>query len=110
MLRGGQQHAFQAVLNAMDIDWEENLSTLTGDVIAHQLGNMAKRTGQAIRYSRDTLEKDIGEYLQEELRMLPTRIETENFSAAVTRISIDADRLNARIKRLQGSGIKGSSS
>jgi len=102
--------AFKAVLDAMDIDWEEHLSTLTGDVIAHQLGNMAKRTGQAIRYSRDTLEKDIGEYLQEELRMLPTRIETENFSAAVTRISIDADRLDARIKRLQGSGIKGSSS
>lgn len=101
--------AFKAVLDAMEIDWEEHLSMFTGDVIAHQLGNMAKRTGQAIRHSRHTLEQDIGEYLQEELQMLPSRIETENFSAAVTRISIDAERLEARIKRLQDSGIKGSS-
>ena len=93
--------AFKAVLDDMDIDWEEQLSMLTGDVIAHQLSNTAKRTGQAFRHSRRTLEKDIGEYLQEELRVLPSRIETENFSTAVTRISIDADRLAARIKRLQ---------
>ena len=93
--------AFKAVLDAMDIDWEEQVSMLTGDVIAHQLGNTAKRAGQAFRHSRRTLEKDIGEYLQEELRVLPARIETENFSAAVTRISIDTDRLAARIKRLQ---------
>ena len=93
--------AFKAVLDAMDIDWEEQLSMLTGDVIAHQLSNTAKRTSQAFRHSRHTLEKDIGEYLQEELRVLPSRIETENFSAAVTRINIDTDRLAARIKRLQ---------
>ena len=99
--------AFKAVLDAMDIDWEEQVSMLTGDVIAHQLGNTAKRAGQAFRHSRRTLEKDIGEYLQEELRVLPSRIETENFSAAVTRISIDTDRLAARIKRLQDLASKG---
>ena len=93
--------AFKAVLDDMDIDWEEQLSMLTGDVIAHQLNNTARRAGKTFRHSQRTLEKDIGEYLQEELRVLPARIETENFSAAVTRISIDADRLAARIKRLQ---------
>ena len=93
--------AFKAVLDDMDIDWEEQLSMLTSDVIAHQLSNTAKHAGQTFRHSRHILEKDIGEYLQEELRVLPSRIETENFSAAVTRISIDADRLAARIKRLQ---------
>jgi len=95
--------AFKAVLDDMDIDWEEQLSKLTGDVIAHQLSNTAKRAGKALRHSQRTLEKDIGEYLQEELRMLPSRIETENFSTAVTRISIDTDRLAARIKRLHDS-------
>jgi ubiquinone biosynthesis accessory factor UbiJ len=93
--------AFKAVLDDMEIDWEEQLSMLTGDVIAHQLGNTARRASEAFRHSRHTLEQDIGEYLQEELRLLPSRIETENFSAAVTGISIDADRLAARLKRLQ---------
>ena len=94
--------AFKAVLNDMDIDWEEQLSALTGDVIAHQLGNTARRAARALRHGRHALENDIGEYLQEELRVLPSRIETENFSAAVTRLGIDTDRLAARIKRLQG--------
>ena len=95
--------AFKAVLDDMDIDWEEQLSKLTGDIIAHQLSNTARHAGRALRHSQRALEKDIGEYLQEELRVLPSRIETENFSAAVTRISIDTDRLAAHIKRLQGS-------
>ena len=93
--------AFKAILDELDIDWEEQLSRLTGDVVAHQLGNVARRGHRAIRLGIDTLEKDIGEYLQEELRVLPTRIETENFSADVTRISMDVDRLSARLKRLQ---------
>jgi ubiquinone biosynthesis protein UbiJ len=93
--------AFKAILDDMDIDWEEQLSRLTGDVFAHQLGNTARRAAGVLRNGRHTLERDIGEYLQEELRVLPTRIETENFSADVSRLGMDTDRLAARIKRLQ---------
>ena len=99
--------AFKAILDGLDIDWEEQLSRLTGDVVAHQLGNVARRGHRAFRLGLGTLEKDIGEYLQEELRVLPTRIETENFSADVTRISMDADRLSARLKRLRTQTEKG---
>jgi ubiquinone biosynthesis protein UbiJ len=95
---------FKGILDAMDIDWEEQLSKFTGDVIAHQLANSAKRAGTVLSHGRRTLEQDIGEYLQEELRVLPSRIETENFSADVTRISMDADRLAARVKRLLDAG------
>jgi len=93
--------AFKAVLDEMDIDWEEQLSRLTGDVIAHQLGNTARRTASALRKGQRTLEQDLGEYLQEELRVLPTRIEIENFTTDVSRIGMDTDRLAERIRRLQ---------
>jgi ubiquinone biosynthesis protein UbiJ len=93
--------AFKTLLDELDIDWEEQLSKLTGDIVAHQLGNMARHGRRALRLGVSTLEKDLGEYLQEELQVLPTRIETENFSAAVTRISMDVDRLSARLKRLR---------
>jgi ubiquinone biosynthesis protein UbiJ len=93
--------AFKAILDEMDIDWEEQLSRLTGDVIAHQFGNTARRAAGALREGRRTLERDIGEYLQEELRVLPTRVETENFCADVSRLGMDTDRLAARIRRLQ---------
>lgn len=93
--------AFKAVLDELDIDWEEQLSRLTGDIIAHQLGHAARRGRRAFQLGLGTLEKDLGEYLQEELRVLPTRIETANFSADVTRISMDVERLAARLKRLR---------
>ncbi len=93
--------AFKAILDEMDIDWEEQLSRLTGDVVAHQLGNTARRAASALRHGRRTLEQDLGEFLQEELRVLPTRIETENFSADVARLGMDTDRLAARVRRLQ---------
>ena len=93
--------AFKAILDEMDIDWEEQLSKLTGDVLAHRLGNAARRVRGTLQHGRSTLEQDIGEYLQEELRVLPSRIETENFSSDVSRISMDVERMEARIKRLQ---------
>jgi len=92
---------FKAILDELDIDWEEQVSHLTGDIVAHQLGNLARRGRHALRHGLNTLEQDIGEYLQEELRVLPTRIETENFSNDVTRVSMDVERLEARVKRLQ---------
>lgn len=93
--------AFKAILDEMQIDWEEQLSRLTGDVIAHQAGNIARRTGAWLRHGRHTLEHDISEYLQEELRVLPTRIEIDNFIDAVSRTGMAVDRLEARLKRLQ---------
>ena len=93
--------AFKGILDGLDIDWEEQLSRLTGDIIAHQLGNSARLARRVFRHGLATLEEDLGEYLQEELRVLPSRIETENFSADVTRLSMDIDRLAARLKRLQ---------
>jgi ubiquinone biosynthesis protein UbiJ len=96
--------AFKAILDDMDIDWEEHLSRLTGDVIAHQLGNAARRAGRVLRHGRATLEQDTGEYLKEELRVLPAHIEVDNFAADVARLRTDTDRLAARIKRLQRAG------
>lgn len=96
--------AFKAILDAMDIDWEEHLSRLTGDALAHQLGNAARRAGRLLRHGRLTLEQDLGDYLREELRLLPARIEIDNFADEVTRLRTDTDRLAARVRRLQRDG------
>ena len=92
--------AFKAVLDAIDIDWEEQLARLTGDVLAHQLGNAARHTGRWLDHARLTLEQDLSEYLQEELRVVPTRIEIENLIEDIGRLGMDADRLEARLRRL----------
>lgn len=96
--------AFKAVLDELDIDWEEQLAGITGDMVAHQLGNAVRSAGNWLHQGRTTLEQDLGEYLQEELRVVPTRIEIENFIADVDRLRMDLERLEARIRRLGATG------
>lgn len=95
----GQQ--FRTVLEDLDIDWEEHLSRVLGDVLAHQIGR-GFRAGR--RWSADTartLEQDLSEYLQEELRVLPAEPEVQAFMDDVDRMRADVDRLEARLRRLQ---------
>lgn len=93
--------AFQAVLDDMDIDWEEHLSRLTGDLVAHRVGNAARAAQGWLRDSRAASARNTREYLQEELRVTPARIEIDNFIDDVTRLAMDTDRLAARVQRLQ---------
>ena len=94
----GQQ--FQDMLSAVDWDWEEQLSQLTGDVVAHQAGRLAREAIQFISNSSRTLQQDISEYLQEEARLLPARIEVGYFLEEVDQLRADVDRLSARVDRL----------
>lgn len=92
--------AFRDILDGMDIDWEEQLSHLTGDMFAHHAGNAVRRAGELLRQGSATAQQNTTEYLQEEMRVLPARIEIENFCADVTKLVMDVDRLAAHVARL----------
>jgi ubiquinone biosynthesis protein UbiJ len=92
---------FEAILRGIDIDWEEQLSRLVGDVAAHQVGRLVRDTAAWGAKSADTLGRDVSEYLQEESRHLPQRDEVDAFLAAVDVLRNDVERLEARVKRLR---------
>lgn len=94
----GQQ--FRAVLEELDIDWEEHLSAVLGDVLAHQISRAARAGRQWGAHTARSLEQDLGEYLQEEARLLPASLEVEAFMGAVDELRADVDRLEARLRRL----------
>lgn len=94
-------HRFGKILADLDIDWEEHLSRLIGDIPAHQAGKLYRHARQWAGKSRQTLELDLGEYLQEELRWLPLPEELDAFNAEVDELRDDAERLQARLERLQ---------
>jgi ubiquinone biosynthesis accessory factor UbiJ len=94
-------HQFGEFMAGLDIDWEEQLSRLTGDVIAHEIGNAARGLLDWGSRQTRTFEQNLQEYLQEELRMTPSRLEIEPFLADVDRLRDDVERLDARISRLQ---------
>ena len=69
------------------------------------MGNAVRDCRTWFDRARQSLALDLGEYLQEELRVLPSRIEIENFMTGVSRLVMDTDRLAARIRRLQATDV-----
>ena len=90
---------FSRLLKQADLDWEELLSRYTGDVAAHQIGNVFRSLRSWGKDAGERLGRDLAEYLQYESRDLPPRREVEAFLAGVDRLRDDAERLEARFKR-----------
>lgn len=91
----------QTLLARLDIDWEEHLSNVVGDTAAHQLGQFWRGFRNWGQQTSATLLRDGSEYLQQELRVLPSRPAVGSFLSAVDVLREDTDRLEARIVRLR---------
>jgi len=95
----GQQ--FQVLFSKLDIDWEEHVSHITGDIIAHQLFSSGKKFLGWKKNSKKILGLDITEFLQYETRDLLERREVEHFLNQVDEVRNATDRIEARIKRME---------
>jgi len=93
---------FHRLLEQIDVDWEEELSQLLGDIAAHQLGKLARDASHWLRRAGDGLRQDLADYLQEEAGQLPPRAEIETFHDAIDELREDCDRLAARLALLPG--------
>lgn len=85
----------------LEVDWEEQLSRFTGDVLAHQLGRAVRGSTNWLRRSGASALVTIGEYLTEERRHLPAAAEVSIFLTDVDGLHQDVERLAARIRRLE---------
>ena len=83
-------------------DLEEETSRFLGDVPAHRLGNLARQTMGWFRGATRSIGENIAEYLTEESRDLVNRTELEEFLRGVDDLREGTDRLEARIRRLDG--------
>ena len=88
-------------VRGVDIDWEEQLSKVTGDAVAHEVGKSARVGLRWLRDVGESLRLDAKEYLTEESLMLPTRSEIETYMDGVDALRSDIDRLEAHIARLE---------
>ena len=92
--------ALGEVLRGLDVDWEEQLSRLVGDTLAHRIGVRARAGERWAERSADSFAQDLREYLKEEARLLPTDDEMRGFLDGVDTLRDDVERLAARVARL----------
>lgn len=90
----------QEFFASVHIDWEEHLSRLTGDLIAHKISSGLRAGASWIRNSVKSLSSDVSEYARYEAEWLPDNHESDGFIKQVNQLRNDVDRLEAKIKRL----------
>lgn len=92
---------FRELLQQARPDVEEELSRVMGDVAARQVANFARGFLDWGRRASGSFSGSVVEFLQEEGRDLPTRVEVDEFLDGVDRLRDDVDRADARLARLE---------
>ena len=91
--------AFSVLLRLARPDLEEQLAHVTGDIFAHQAGNVVRDLRAWASQALDASRMNVSEFLQEESRQVPARVEVEHFYAEIDRLRDAAERVAARIDR-----------
>ncbi|MFO1320630.1 MAG: hypothetical protein U1F52_13520 [Burkholderiales bacterium] len=82
-------------------DYEEDLSRLTGDIVAHRIGEALRTLGATARDSIERVGRTAAEYVTEEARLTPPAAEISAWLDDVDILRDDLDRLEQRITRLE---------
>lgn len=82
-------------------DFEEDLSRVLGDIVAHRVGETVRGLERWRRATVRAAEDNLSEYLTEEKRVLPTRQQAEGFMQEVDELRDAVERLDKRLARLE---------
>lgn len=91
---------WQEVMHTLDIDWEDAISSLLGDIAGPITTKTAKSSAEYAKQQFTEQGRLIAEYLPEELKLTPSQPEAEQFFEQVDRLKLDVDRMTARIQAL----------
>ncbi|HIO93563.1 MAG TPA: Sterol-binding domain protein [Leucothrix mucor] len=90
---------FSRILGEVDIDWEELLSKLVGDVVAHHAGQVTATGLNWLQESLEAMKLNTSEYLSEEAKLTPAEAEINYYLDQVDDLRMDVDRLEARVNQ-----------
>jgi ubiquinone biosynthesis protein UbiJ len=91
----------QQILATLDMDWEAPLVDTLGDVAGHQLAQLLRSGFTWGRQASASLGRQMDEFIHEEARLSPPRLELEDFYREVQELAQRVDRLQSRTDRLR---------
>lgn len=91
---------FSNLMKELDIDWEEQLSKYTGDVVAHQTFSSVKALFNTAQQEVEKLADQLSAHLTKPEAVAVSEIEVADFCDQVNHLRSASDRLEARIDHL----------
>ena len=88
-------------LRSLQLDFEEQLSSLVGDMPARQAGNQIRSFAEWAEQVGQSIAVNTGEYLTEEKQLLVARPKIDRFLIAVDQLRNDTERLASRLGTLE---------
>lgn len=89
----------KTIAEQIQLDWQGYIARFIGDVPAHFIGKAANSAADFGKQAQKTLHRSVDDFLHEEARLLPTRIECENFYSQLRTLEMQLDRIDAQMKR-----------
>ena len=91
---------WQSILQSLDIDWEDAISQVLGDIAGPLSATGIRNTAQYVKAQAKEHARLIAEYLPEEAQMVPSKPEVDRFLDHVDQLKLRVDRISARIQAL----------
>lgn len=87
----------QAIHREMDLDWERLIIQLFGEMPGHMVAQGVRLLGRQLQQGRQQFDQNSADYLREELQLIPSRPELDEFSSQVCQLQASVDRLSEKI-------------
>jgi ubiquinone biosynthesis protein UbiJ len=91
----------QQIIGRLDLDWEAPLVDTLGDVAGHQVAQILRGSFSWSRQASSSLLRQLDEFIHEEARLSPPRLELEDFYRDIQELSLRTERLQSRTDRLR---------
>jgi len=91
----------QKVVSELDLDWEAPLVNTLGDVVGHQVAQLLRGTFSWSKQASEGLARQLDEFIHEEARLSPPKLELEDFYREVQELMLRTERLQSRTDRLR---------
>lgn len=88
-------------LAELDTDWQDLLAPILGDLPTRMAGSVWQHGRDGSVRAAQTIKDNLGDFLQEETALLPTRAECDGFTDELDAMRLRLDRLQARIQQLE---------
>jgi len=97
--------AMRQIIAGIDPEWQEWLAPVLGDALVHRLDRLLGAASGWLSRTRRSLAEDGRDWLEDEVSLVASPVQVERFTQEVDALRGDADRLEARLNRLQARAV-----